>query len=272
MDEAHLAVAPTYKWILDSFNAARGGDLALLGLSATPGRSAGQEETKQLADLFFSNKVSLEIDGYKSPVDFLQEQGYLSKPTYEYINFDDIGSSDLHKINEREIADTLEVPDWVLKALGTNEKRNLLILKKIIDNAKPGNKVIVFACSVEHANILSNLLCIKGFKAAAISSQTENERRRIILESFKEETGEINILTNYDILTTGFDAPKVNIAVIARPTKSVALYSQMIGRAIRGPKAGGNCASKIITVIDKIPGYSSVAEGFEFWNDIWETK
>ena len=56
---------------------------------------------------------------------------------------------------------------------------------------------------------------------------------------FKEENSRLNILINYGVLTTGFDAPKANLAIIARPTQSVSLYSQMVGRVMRGKEAGG---------------------------------
>ncbi len=67
----------------------------------------------------------------------------------------------------------------------------------------------------------------------------------------------------------GFDAPRTNVAMIARPTRSVVLYSQMVGRAARGPRAGGNERCRVITVVDRIPGFRSIAEAFTFWEDIW---
>lgn len=60
-----------------------------------------------------------------------------------------------------------------------------------------------------------------------------------------------------------------------RPCKhsSLVLYSQMVGRAIRGTKAGGNKEARIITVVDKeLGGFGSVAEAFNNWNDVWENK
>ena len=56
------------------------------------------------------------------------------------------------------------------------------------------------------------------------------------------------IVVNYGVLTTGFDAPAISAAVIARPTRSLVLYSQMIGRATRGTRAGGNAEAEIVTV------------------------
>ena len=78
------------------------------------------------------------------------------------------------------------------------------------------------------------------------------------------------VLNNYGVLTTGFDAPKASAVVIARPTRSLVLYSQMIGRVIRGPKAGGTETCEIVTVVDPhLPGFGSVAEAFSNWEDAW---
>ena len=71
------------------------------------------------------------------------------------------------------------------------------------------------------------------------------------------------ILCNYGILTTGFDAPQTSAIVIARPTKSYVLYAQMVGRGIRGIKAGGNKTCEISTVIDSnINDFIDITEVF----------
>jgi len=78
------------------------------------------------------------------------------------------------------------------------------------------------------------------------------------------------VMCNYGVLTTGFDAPEISAAVIARPTKSLVLYSQMVGRATRGIKAGGNETCTISTVVDtNLPGFGDIAEAFMNWEDVW---
>jgi hypothetical protein len=72
------------------------------------------------------------------------------------------------------------------------------------------------------------------------------------------------------VLTAGFDAPKTSAVAIARPTKSLVLYSQMVGRAIRGPKAGGTSNAEVVTVLDRhLPGFGGVVEAFTNWEDVW---
>ena len=76
------------------------------------------------------------------------------------------------------------------------------------------------------------------------------------------------MLFNYGVLTAGFDAPRTRCVIIARPTTSLVLYSQMAGRAMRGPKAGGNLKAEIFTVADtNLPGFGSVTDAFTNWEE-----
>jgi superfamily II DNA or RNA helicase len=168
-----------------------------------------------------------------------------------------------------KLLNDLEIPDDIIRKLAEEERRNLKILLEIIKMANQDRKIIVFACSVEHAKLLSNILNFKGYPAAAITSSTPDSQRHKFVHMFRESQ-ELNILTNYGVLTTGFDVPRANVAVITRPTKSVVLYSQMIGRVMRGPKVGGNERCSVIYVSDELPGANlSMAESFNFWEDIW---
>jgi superfamily II DNA or RNA helicase len=79
------------------------------------------------------------------------------------------------------------------------------------------------------------------------------------------------VICNYGVLTTGFDAPKTSAALIARPTRSLVLYSQMVGRAIRGERAGGNKSAEIVTVVDpELHGFGDVSAAFTNWEDVWD--
>jgi len=265
MDEAHQAVAPTYQHLLNLLAPTE--NVPILGLSATPGRSfLNPGEDIKLATYFYNKKVTLEVEGYESPVDYLQNEGYLAKP--EFIKLSYNPSFELSLEDTRRIIEELEIPSEVIAKLARDERRNLSILLRIIEESVEGNKIIVFACSVDHAKLLSNLLNVKGFRCAAITSDTPSHQRTTAIKSFRD-TSNLNILTNFGVLTTGFDAPKANVAFIVRPTKSMVLYSQMIGRVIRGPKVGGNKTCKIITVADHLAGFKSIADGFSFWEDIW---
>ena len=130
--------------------------------------------------------------------------------------------------------------------------------------------MLVFASSVKQARLMSGLTEAKGITAAVVTGETHKNQRRQTINRFKQEDDSPFVLFNYGVLTTGFDAPKVSAVVIARPTKSLVLYSQMVGRAIRGPRAGGTESCVIVTIVDpELPGFGNVWEAFTNWNDVW---
>ena len=95
-------------------------------------------------------------------------------------------------------------------------------------------------------------------------------RKSAINKLRNADDDEAFVLCNYGVATTGVDVPNVSCAVIARPTQSLVLFSQMIGRAIRGPKVGGNKDALIVTVVDyELPGFGKVQESFMNWEDVW---
>jgi DNA repair protein RadD len=267
IDEAHMAIADTYQHVLDML--APTSNVPLLGLTATPGRSwldVGEDE--RLADFFGRSKVSLEVEGFDNPVDFLQAEGYLSEVVSEPLYYNGVSG----EINVQQLAlagSSFDLSDAVLKSIGEDQKRNLLIIHKAVDELKGGAKLILFACSVDHANVLAIVLKLKGYDARAVTSLTSDESRRDAITSFRNDGG-VQALTNYGVLTTGFDAPKANVALVARPTQSVVLYSQMVGRVARGEKAGGTSSCKVITVVDQVLGFRDMGEAFTFWDDLWD--
>lgn len=265
-DEAHMAIAPTYKTVVDLLTAIS--RPALLGLSATPGRTTNSsQQNVELAEMFSKQKVILDIPGYSNPIDYLQSEGYISEVSFislpykpEDISLDADQLSSIKKGND--------IPEDVLKMLALDEKRNILILNKTMEQADIGKSIIIFACSVEGAITLACILKYLGYKADVVTSMTPGAERKSIIERYK--SGDLQIIVNFGVLTTGFDAPRTNVAIIARPTTSLVLYSQMVGRAIRGLKAGGNQLSSIFTVVDDIPGFRSVSDAFINWEKDWE--
>lgn len=267
MDEAHMAIARTYDLVLSSLAFRQG--VSLLGLSATPGRFE-QESSENLAKFFEYNLVQLEIDGRGgiNPVEYLQEEGYLAKVNYKYVDWTDdvsITPGELDKLRSG-----LGFNSNFIKKLEESEIRNLEIINEIIEQYNEGKKIVVFACSVDHSNLLSSLLNLKKVPSASITSETDLEYRRHKIHDFKKIDGETKVLCNYGILTAGFDAPTANCAIIARPTDSVVMYSQMVGRVARGQKQGGSEECLVVTVNDPIEGFKSIASGFQHWDENWE--
>ena len=268
IDEAHQALAPTYESLLNSLLRKRPRN-ALLGLTATPGRTwADVLEDAKLSNIFNRRKVTLEVEGYNDPITFLIERGFLSRPSFSTLN-SDAGLS-LTKQDIRSLSRSIDVPSSILERLGNDSQRNLRIVAQVEELTKRHSRILVFAPSVRNARLLSAVLSARGFEAEAVTAQTPSIERERLLRRFRNDQPNPKILCNYGVLTTGFDAPSISAAVIARPTRSLVLYSQMVGRATRGPIVGGNPTSEIITVLDPdLPGFGSIVDAFNNWEDVW---
>ena len=273
MDEAHLTIAKTYKNIIN--NLAPSDATGILGLSATPGRSyRNVEEDLELKEFYYSQKVGLKVDGEKNIINWLVKNNFLAKAKMERIEFE----TDLAKLfskNEinKELIRIREGKDYSKSfrdKISNNNERVELIIHQILEENKSGEKIIVFSSSKNNAIAIADLLNIYKINAASITSDTDPNIRRLLIDKFKNKNSGLNILVNYDVLTTGFDAPKTKVAIISRPTTSIVLYHQMIGRVVRGEKQGGNKTCKVLTVVDTfLPGYKNLSDSFYFWEDIW---
>jgi DNA repair protein RadD len=268
MDEAHQAVAPTYKLVLDVLTES-GRPAPLLGLTATPGRTWNDiDEDERLADFFHGQKVSLEVDGYENPVRFLIDEGYLANT--EFVQLEYTAGAELSLRELQELRDALDIPDSIIKSLAANEQRNLLILGRTEEMCRRHSRIIVFAATKDHAVALATVLRARGHWAYAVTGETPANDRARMISTFRETSDEPRVIVNYGVLTTGFDAPQTSAAVIARPTKSLVLFSQMVGRATRGEKAGGNKRAEVATVVDtRLPGFCNMADAFDNWEDVW---
>ena len=164
----------------------------------------------------------------------------------------------------------LDIPDAVLRRLADDEVRNVSIIREVQNLAKRHRRVLVFAATVDHALLIATVLHALGVAAKSVSGATPSAERSRTIAWYKDTAQEPRVLTNFGVLTTGFDAPVTSAAVIARPTKSLVLFSQMVGRATRGRLAGGNDKAEIVTVVDTaLPGFGDLAEAFTNWEDVW---
>jgi DNA repair protein RadD len=271
MDEAHQAIAPTYRLLLDILVQGNRGS-QLLGLSATPGRTWNDVGSDQeLADFFAGQKITLQVAGYDNPVQYLVDQQYLARATYRRLECN--SGVILSDAELRQIAETLELPESYLTRIAASAQRSLQIIVEIERLASVHRRVIVFAASVRQSELLATVLNARNLRARSVTTKTQKDTRSSIIAEYLYDDDVPFVLCNYGILTTGFDAPKTSAALIARPTLSLVLYSQMVGRAIRGPMAGGNAEAEIVTVVDpNLPGFDSVESAFSNWEDVWRTK
>ena len=268
-DEAHQAVARTYQDIVETV-VTRNPRTPLLGLSATPGRTWGDPDVDTaVAELFQGNKVMLDFGG-ANPIKHLTDDGYLAAVDFSLLNVEP--GLQLSPADIEEISRALDIPDSLAARFGEDEQRNLRIVQRLLGLTESHPRVLVFAASVDNALLLASICRGVGLKAEAVTGKTDAIERERIIRRFKRRGGGHRILMNFGVLTTGFDAPAASAALIARPTKSLVLYSQMVGRVIRGPKAGGTDRCEVVTVVDTtLPGFGDVAEAFMNWEDVWNT-
>jgi DNA repair protein RadD len=267
-DEAHQSIAPTYRARVESLIAVNS-EASLLGLTATPGRTWNMPgEDRQLADFFAGQKVTLTIAGHDSPISYLIQEKYLANPTFRTI--EDATSQEWTSQELSDLAVNLEVPSSVLQKLANQDVRNLSIVREIRNLAARHDRIMVFAATVQHASVLAITLQAIGIDARSVSGSTATSERESIIEWYKSDFEGPRVLTNFGVLTAGFDAPKTSAVLIARPLKSLVLYSQMVGRALRGVRAGGNLEAEVVTVVDTtLPGFGQLSDAFNNWEDVW---
>lgn len=265
IDEAHKVSAPTYT---EATRALMGEKTKVIGLTATPGRHIDDlEQNKLLSDFFLNKIITIRTADNKSVIQYLREKKVLSKAT-----FDPLVTNINYALDEKQkkhLQTFFDFPEGLLKLIGNDDVRNLEIVKRIDREFTHGNlQMIFFACSIEQSKFICSLLVYLGYKAAHIDGGTEKPMRQKLINDFKN--GEIQVICNYGVLSTGFDAPKTDVVFISRPTRSIVLYSQMIGRGLRGLAIGGTEKCKVITVRDNIVGLPDEDDIFDYFDEYFE--
>jgi superfamily II DNA or RNA helicase len=249
IDEAHRATSPQYTRVLDWLGLGRSRTRCpLVGLTATPFRGTSETETDRLVKRFFGNRLDSFED--EDPYVVLQGMGVLSGVEHRLLDGVDV----VLTADELEyLTTTRRLPPGVETRLGENTDRNTAILESI--QGLPSDwPILLFATSVAHAETMAGLLSYKGVAARSISAETPRNVRRHYIDEFRSG-GSIRVLTNYGVLTEGFDAPAVRAVYVTRPTYSPNVYLQMIGRGLRGPKNGGKETCLIVNVEDNLTQY-----------------
>ena len=102
-----------------------------------------------------------------------------------------------------------------------------------------GQQAICFCVSIKHSLDLRNLFLAAGVKAAHLDGKISKEERKEIVSKFAK--GEIQVMTNCNLISEGFDVPNCNAIFLARPTQSLAMYLQQVGRGLRKAEDGSKC-------------------------------
>lgn len=264
IDEAHGAISREYTALLEWTDLARGrASRPLIGLTATPFRGRSKKQTERLVARFGARRLEKDALG-DDPYRTLQRKGVLAKVRHEVLGGAEI---DLSK-SEMEHLETLgKLPSSVEGWLGANVDRNNVLLESLLQ--KPDDwTMLLFCVSVEHAETMAALLSLEGVPAVAVSAGTPATARRHYIEQFR--AGRIRVLTNFGVLTQGFDAPAVRAVYVARPTFSPNVYQQMIGRGLRGPANGGKPECHIVNVADTVREFGQRLAFYDF-DYLWAT-
>jgi DNA repair protein RadD len=265
-DEAHHAIAPTYKEVLRFFaGTPKQPRCSLVGLTATPGRGVDPrgEGARRLQKEFNTTLVVPDqLQKSRNPVLRLQQKGVLSRYDATYLR-----SGRTYRLSRKHmehLRSFAAFPPELLHQVGMDRERNALIVRNVTMGGK-GWKTLIIACDVAQAQVLAYDLRDKGVEAQSITGETHPGTRRRVLERFLH--GGLQVVTSVGVLTTG-DAPRLQKIIVARPTTSPILFEQMVGRGLRGPRFGGTERCTIVDVVDVFKLFGSPT-GFRRFEREW---
>lgn len=290
-DEAHKAAArQTQKVIEDLMRMPEGYEnRALIGLTATPGRTTEDSYDNNLLTNMFGNKLiyidsnilnqinlgrlkALNTVAETNIIKYFQERRILAKMKPQKLTYKmEFSEKDIKILSGalRDMGfDDKEYTDEQLKVLARNKERNLAIMSQLRQLYLDKKPTIVFACSVDHAKMLAAMLTLEGIPNSLVLGNMEPMDRKHAIDLFKDRKSGVDIIINYEVLTTGFDSKNIKCVFITRPTKSIVLYSQMLGRGLRGPMMGGNEECDLIDIDDNLQAFDNET-AFSHFNDYW---
>ncbi len=220
IDEAHHALAESYQELFRRYP-----DAKKLGMTATPYRLSGKGftdlfdillQSKSIPEFIMSKRLSL-FDYYALPSD--------SKIRRQIAKMKKRGADGDYQTKEME--------------LSLNTPRNIEYLYNSLTRYAKGCKGIVYAINISHARAIAEYYSEQGMVCCAIDCNTPVKEREEKIEAFRK--GDIDVMVNVDIFSEGFDCPEVEFIQLARPTLSLAVYLQQIGRGLRKAKGKKYC-------------------------------
>lgn len=205
VDECHHATSASYRKVVDAYPKA-----IVIGLTATPWRTDKQGLAEIYEDSVLAASVRALMDSQA-----LVEADYFA---YDAPDLHDVGMV-AGEYNQKDLAIACNTSVLV----GS-------IVREYEQHAR-GRSAIVFPVNIEHSKRLVDEFNAAGFPAEHIDCNTPKLERTAAMERFR--SGALTILSSVGVLTEGFDAPRAEVCILARPTKSLSLHLQMIGRVLR---------------------------------------
>lgn len=234
IDEAHHALSPSYLKILKHFGVGEPGGPLLVGVTATPYRGDGEA----LSNLFDERHGE---PTFCYPIEQATQDGWLCDIQYRRIR-SSVDISDLDPVGDdldnEQVAERVDIDD-----------RNSLIISSVDKYARNRKSILVFAVNVKHAERLRDQFIKRGYSAACVHYKIPPNEKEEILNDFS--AGKIQVLVNVAILTEGVDIARIDCLVFGRPTRSMTLMSQMLGRGTR--QICPRCLSTNFDVLHVLP-------------------
>jgi superfamily II DNA or RNA helicase len=220
VDECHHSASAGYQAVLDALP-----DAFVIGVTATPDRLDKQSIEHIFGEPVFSASI---ID--------MVEQGFLCDLRAIAVrtgtNLDQVHTQ-AGDFKQDELEEAIDTPE-----------RNARVVTAYLLHGK-GRQALCFAVTVAHARHLADVFKEQGVKAAVVSGETPAEERKRLLHDY--ERGTLEVMCNVGVLSEGYDHPQTSCVIMARPTRSRALYIQSIGRGTRLAPGKRDCVILDIT-------------------------
>jgi DNA repair protein RadD len=220
LDEAHHAVSPSWARVIAHWPRAK-----VLGVTATPARLDGKGLGIAAGGVFDHLTIG-------AAVPELQAGGFLAK-TRVFVPRRTIDTRGIHRLGGDFVASELAERANAVTGDAVKEYR-----------ARADHQpAIAYACTVEHAELIARAFRLAGYRAACVHGGLPTAERDALIQGLA--TGEVEVLTSCDLISEGLDVPSVGAVLLLRPTESLALAMQQMGRGMR-PAAG----KEHLTVLD----------------------
>lgn len=260
IDEAHHAPAKSYRDLLKDLVSRK--KFRVLGLTATPTRTL--EDERPVLSRLFGGRILYQV-GLRR----LIERGTLARPRIVRVETgaeveDGLTDADLQHL--QRFQDLSQ--EW-LDRIAHLSGRNQLIVDHYLANREKYGPTLVFAINVAHAALLTAELVERGVRADYVASYRPDGTERAPSDAIQAlRDGELEVLVNVEMVTEGVDVPGIRTVFLARPTSSEILMRQMIGRALRGPAAGGTEHAYLVSFEDHWKHYTEWESPFDLVPDV----
>jgi DNA repair protein RadD len=220
VDEAHHSPAESWKKVLEHFSAAR-----VINMTATPFRGDGREVEGDLV--------------YRYPFKKATFKGYIKRIQASYaapteLEFTAKGETKVYTLDD---VLAMKEKDWFSRGIALSDVCNETIVNNSLEKLEllrqtgTAHQLIAVACSVNHARKITAMYEARGFKADLIYSEMDDDKK--IEVKRRLTSGELDCIVQVQMLGEGFDHPKLSVAAIFRPFRTLAPYIQFVGRILR---------------------------------------